>query len=105
MSETEVKQLCEYDPSILHKPEKLEGPVLEVSKLVDDKVQLKLELKDERTIIGTFTAFDKFGNFALANATEHFRDQKREIPMVIVPIDYVVKVSMKPAEPKSDKAE
>lgn len=88
---------CEYSPAILHTPENMTGPVAEVNGLLNS--QLRLELNDERTIIGIFTAFDKFGNFVLTTATEYFRDQTRKMQMVIVPLNFVVKVSSRPAPP------
>ena len=85
---------CEYVPEILHMPNNPEGPVKEVMDLLNS--QLKLSLSDERTYIGTFTAFDKFGNFVLTNATEYFREEKREMQMVIVPLTYVTAVATRP---------
>ncbi|KAK8866955.1 hypothetical protein M9Y10_009924 [Tritrichomonas musculus] len=103
--ETTETQSYEYDQTILHQPKDPQGPVLEVSKLVQEKVNLKLELKDNRTVIGTFAAFDKLGNFVLSTATELFRDEKREVNMIIIPLDYVTKVYSKPAEPQKEENE
>ena len=95
--------ICEYNQKILHLPTDPKGSVLEVYNLIQQKVTLKLELKDGRVVIGTFTAFDKFGNFAITNAVEEFRDEKRNMQMVIVPLDYIVKLySGKPNEEKTD---
>lgn len=81
-----------YSEQILHLPTEQTGPIKEVIDLLG-KV-MKLELKDDRTYIGTFTAFDKFGNFVLKSADEYFREFQRKINIVIVPLDYVTKVSV-----------
>ncbi|EAX99189.1 Sm protein [Trichomonas vaginalis G3] len=85
---------CEYIPSILHLPEHPTGAVKEVMDLLN--TQLRLELNDERVYVGTFTAFDKFGNFVLTKADEYFRDQIRPMHMVIVPLSSVVKIHTRP---------
>ncbi|OHT04908.1 hypothetical protein TRFO_27530 [Tritrichomonas foetus] len=55
-------------------------------------------MKDDRHVTGTFTAFDKFGNFVLTSATEFFREEERKMQMMIVPLDFVVKIFSKPAD-------
>lgn len=87
----------EYDPKILHMPENPTGPVAEVIKLLD--YILKIEIDDERVYIGTFTAFDKFGNIVLTDVTEYFRDQERNMNMVIIPLGSVKSMASKPPEP------
>ncbi|KAH0789899.1 Sm protein [Histomonas meleagridis] len=93
----------EYDPSILHMPENPTGDVLAVANMIKEEVQLRLELKDDRVYTGSFAAFDKFGNFVLTGAKEYFRDEIREMPTVIIPLDFVTKVGSKPAEPKNEE--
>lgn len=105
MTQNPTENSYEYDQKILHQPADPKGPVLEVSKLVQEKVSLKLELKDDRTVIGTFAAFDKLGNFVLSSATELFRDEKREVNMIIIPLDYITKIYSKPAEPQKEEAD
>jgi small nuclear ribonucleoprotein (snRNP)-like protein len=101
MADQEAGQKCEYDPSILHEPVDVDpdGPIPKVKALLEKK--LKLSLKDGRTVEGNFAAFDKFANFVITTATERFRTQTRQIPMVIVPLDYAlgVEVLEEPAEP------
>lgn len=80
----------EYIPSILHMPENPTGPVKDVINLLN--TQLRLELNDGRVYVGTFTAFDKFGNFVLTSAVEYFRDQERKMHMVIVPLHSLVRI-------------
>ena len=83
-----------YDPSILHDPVDYpaDGPIAKVIGLLEKT--LRLGLKDERQVVGVFTAFDKFGNIVLTKAYETFRESKRKMSMVIVPLDYVVKIEM-----------
>ena len=97
-----MASLNEYDPSILHMPENPTGDVLTVMNMVKEEVQLRLDLKDERVYTGSFAAFDKFGNFVLTGAKEYFRDEIREMPTVIIPLDFVTKIGSKPAEPKEE---
>ena len=92
---------CEYIPEILHLPQNPEGAVKEVMDLLNS--QLKLSLDDERTYIGKFTAFDKFGNFVLTNAVEYFREETREMQMVIVPIASVKNVATRPLPPEESQ--
>jgi small nuclear ribonucleoprotein (snRNP)-like protein len=81
-----------YDPSILHDPVDVDpdGPVARVLALL--RRTLRLTLNDERVFSGCFTAYDKFGNFVLTNADEHFRGQVRHMKMVIIPLDHVVQI-------------
>ena len=94
---------CEYIPEILHMPENPQGPVKEVIGLLNS--QLKLTLNDERIYIGKFTAFDKFGNFVLTDAVESFREETREMQMVIVPLKYVTSVATRPLPPDNQEKE
>lgn len=94
MSSESTTSGCEYIPEVLHLPKNPEGPVKEVMDLLNS--QLKLSLNDGRVYIGTFTAFDKFGNFVLTSAVEEFRDEKREMQMVIVPLSSVTDVATRP---------
>jgi small nuclear ribonucleoprotein (snRNP)-like protein len=98
MGETsqEDSRPCEYNSAILHPPEITDpdGPVAKVHALLGRRMHLTL--KDERWVEGNFTAFDKFGNFVLTSAEEHFRDQTRKMQMVIVPLHYVTGVQIGP---------
>jgi small nuclear ribonucleoprotein (snRNP)-like protein len=88
-----------YHPSILHDPVDVDpdGPVARVISLLRRK--LKIAIKDDRVFLGTFTAYDKFGNFVLTDTEEFFRDQIRKIPMVIVPLDYVTAIEAESTPP------
>ena len=90
----EGTKICEYDPKILHNPINPEGSVADVVSLLH--WILKLNLKDERTFVGEFIAFDKFGNFVLSNAKEYFHEQTREMKMVVIPLENVVSVFKSP---------
>jgi small nuclear ribonucleoprotein (snRNP)-like protein len=78
-----------YDASILHQPADVDpsGPVARVMALLRKK--LRLALKDGRTFVGTFTGYDKFGNFVLTEAEEFFRNKIRRIPMAIIPLNSI----------------
>ena len=97
----EETKICEYDPKILHAPVNPEGSVAEVISLLH--WNLKLILKDERTFTGELIAFDKFGNFVLSNVKEYFRDQKREMKMVVIPLENVVSVFKSPPIEKEEE--
>jgi small nuclear ribonucleoprotein (snRNP)-like protein len=91
-----------YHSSILHDPVDVDdsGPVAQGIALLRRK--LRLSLKDDRVFVGTFTAFDKFGNFVLTDAEESFRDQIRKMPMVIIPLNYVETIDAGPAQPADE---
>jgi small nuclear ribonucleoprotein (snRNP)-like protein len=95
---------CEYNPSILHPPTNMDpdGPVAKVQAMLGRK--MRLDLKDERWVEGVFTAFDKFGNFVLTTAKEHFREQIRNLQMVIVPLDYVTGAQIGPVSETTETA-
>jgi small nuclear ribonucleoprotein (snRNP)-like protein len=81
-----------YDPSILHDPVDVDsdGPIARMMSLLRRK--LRLVHTDERIFLGTFTGYDKFGNFVLTATEEFFRDQIRKIPMAIIPLNYVTAI-------------
>ena len=87
-----------YDASILHDPVDYapDGPIAKVKALLEKK--LKLSLKDERIVEGSFSAFDKFGNMVLNDVEESFREEKRSMGMLIVPLDYVTKIEMEKSQ-------
>ena len=106
MAENRFTESSKYDPSILHDPVDYppDGPIAKVIGLLEKT--LRLCLKDERQVIGKFTAFDKFGNIVLTEANEIFREKPRKLPMVIVPLDYVVKLELctdPPTEEQKDE--
>jgi small nuclear ribonucleoprotein (snRNP)-like protein len=78
-----------YDSSILHEPANIDanGPVGKVKALLLKR--LRLHLQDGRILIGVFSAYDKFGNFVLTDAEEHYGEQRRQMSMVIVPLSYL----------------
>jgi small nuclear ribonucleoprotein (snRNP)-like protein len=88
-----------YDPSILHDPVNVDpdGPIAKVQAMLRKK--MRLSLRDERVVEGTFTAFDKFGNFVLTDAVETFREYQRFMTMVIIPLSYVEQVELSHPEP------
>lgn len=84
-----------YDPSILHDPVDY-APDSAIAKVKDLLAKtLRLSLKDERIVQGQFAAFDKFGNMVLTRVEEYFKDETREMGMLIVPLDYVTKIEVK----------
>lgn len=97
---SEENKISEYDPKILHLPSATDGPIADVKALLN--WTLKLETNDERTFIGEFIAFDKFGNFVLSDATEYFRDQTRQMNMVVVPLSFVKSIFKKPPQKKPE---
>jgi small nuclear ribonucleoprotein (snRNP)-like protein len=87
---------AEYDPSILHAPVDVdpEGPVAKVQFLLGHT--LRLTMKDSRVVVGTFVAYDKFGNFVLSNAEETFETRTRPTAMVVIGLEFIAGVEVGP---------
>jgi small nuclear ribonucleoprotein (snRNP)-like protein len=88
-----------YDRTILHGPTNIapDGPVGRTKSLLSRK--FRLTLQDERVLLGTFSAFDKFGNIVLTEVVEGFGELKRTMPMVIVPLSYCTAGEIKVSQP------
>jgi small nuclear ribonucleoprotein (snRNP)-like protein len=98
MAAPDPPQADAYDPSILHDPVNVDpdGPIAKVQAML--RRTMRLSLRDGRVVEGKFTAFDKFGNFVLTDAHETFRESKRPMTMVIIPLNYVEKVELRQTE-------
>jgi hypothetical protein len=61
-----------YDATILHEPPNndLNGPATRAKSFLSRR--LRLSLKDQQVLFGTFSAYDTFGNIVLTKAEETF---------------------------------
>ena len=84
---------CDYSPKALHLPL---NPSNEINFIINNLDQFfKLELNDGRSYEGKLTGFDKFGNIVLTDSIEFYRTQKRPMPMVIIPLEFVIQIQKK----------
>jgi small nuclear ribonucleoprotein (snRNP)-like protein len=93
-----------YHPCILHETVNVDpsGPIHQVVALLGREI--RLSLKNARTLVRTFTGSDEFGNFVLTEAEKSFRDQFRKMPMVIITLSYIKTIDAGSAPPV-DKSE